>query len=87
MASFFAKDPRSTMLLGGGQRVSGAEVREENVLAAVSIANVIKSSLGPHGLDKMMVDDIGVRRPLFSDPTDGAGRDHLQRRRYDPEPD
>ena len=31
------------------------------VLATQSIANVVKSSFGPSGLDKMMVDDIGVR--------------------------
>ena len=30
------------------------------VLATQAIANVIKSSFGPSGLDKMMVDDIGV---------------------------
>lgn len=30
------------------------------VHAATAIANVVKSSLGPLGLDKMMVDDIGV---------------------------
>ena len=29
------------------------------VTAAVSIANVVKTSLGPVGLDKMLVDDIG----------------------------
>ena len=31
------------------------------VTAALSIANVVKSSLGPLGLDKMLVDNIGVR--------------------------
>lgn len=31
-----------------------------SVLAASSIANIVKSSLGPVGLDKMLVDDIGV---------------------------
>jgi T-complex protein 1 subunit alpha len=31
------------------------------VMAASSIANIVKSSLGPVGLDKMLVDDIGVR--------------------------
>jgi hypothetical protein len=31
------------------------------VLATQAIANVVKSSFGPSGLDKMMVDDIGVR--------------------------
>jgi T-complex protein 1 subunit alpha len=29
------------------------------VLAALSLANIVKSSLGPQGLDKMLVDDIG----------------------------
>lgn len=28
-------------------------------MAAAAIANVVKSSLGPVGLDKMLVDDIG----------------------------
>lgn len=30
------------------------------VVAACSIANIVKSSLGPVGLDKMLVDDVGV---------------------------
>ena len=34
-------------------------MRTQNVMAAVSIANIVKSSLGPLGLDKMLVDDIG----------------------------
>ena len=29
-------------------------------MAAVSLANIVKTSLGPLGLDKMLVDDIGV---------------------------
>ena len=29
-------------------------------MAAASIANIVKSSLGPVGLDKMLVDDVGV---------------------------
>ena len=32
------------------------------MLATQAIANVVKSSFGPSGLDKMMVDDIGVCR-------------------------
>ena len=35
------------------------DVRTQNVMAASSIANIVKSSLGPVGLDKMMVDDVG----------------------------
>uniref|UniRef100_A0A182W1A2 T-complex protein 1 subunit alpha n=1 Tax=Anopheles minimus TaxID=112268 RepID=A0A182W1A2_9DIPT len=42
-----------------GNRSSGAPVRTQNVMAASSIANIVKSSLGPVGLDKMLVDDIG----------------------------
>jgi T-complex protein 1 subunit alpha len=43
----------------GGDRVSGQDIRDQNVMAAQSIANIIKSSLGPLGLDKMLVDNIG----------------------------
>jgi len=42
-----------------GERKSGQSVRTQNVMAASSIANIVKSSLGPVGLDKMMVDDVG----------------------------
>jgi chaperonin GroEL (HSP60 family) len=37
-------------------------------MAAQTIANIVKSSLGPLGLDKMMVDNIGVRLYLSSFP-------------------
>lgn len=59
-----------------GSRTTGQSIRSQNgkfgatillflspsilVTAAVSIANVVKSSLGPLGLDKMLVDDVGV---------------------------
>lgn len=43
----------------GGERKSGQNIREENVTAAIAVANVVKSSLGPVGLDKMIVDDVG----------------------------
>lgn len=33
---------------------------ENIVLAATAIANIVRTSLGPLGLDKMLVDDIGV---------------------------
>lgn len=42
-----------------GQRETGQDVRISNVTAAVAVANIVKSSLGPVGLDKMLVDDIG----------------------------
>ncbi|CAJ0630076.1 3721_t:CDS:2 [Entrophospora sp. SA101] len=50
---------RNASLFLGGERISGNEVRNQNVIAVMSIANIVKSSLGPVGLDKMLVDDIG----------------------------
>lgn len=46
-------------LIVGGERTTGNDVRTQNVLASASIANIVKSSLGPVGLDKMLVDDVG----------------------------
>lgn len=43
----------------GGTKISGADIRDQNVLATQAIANVVRTSFGPSGLDKMMVDDIG----------------------------
>ncbi|KAG6885993.1 hypothetical protein C0993_006109 [Termitomyces sp. T159_Od127] len=54
----FQRDPRAGAFLGG-DRVSGQDIRDQNVIAAQSIANIVKSSLGPLGLDKMLVDNIG----------------------------
>ncbi|KAG8391585.1 hypothetical protein BUALT_Bualt01G0202800 [Buddleja alternifolia] len=42
-----------------GDRQSGQDVRAQNVMACQAVANIVKSSLGPVGLDKMLVDDIG----------------------------
>lgn len=50
---------RSETLFLGGEKLSGDDVRDQNVLATQAVANVVKSSLGPVGLDKMLVDDIG----------------------------
>ncbi|GFS81157.1 t-complex protein 1 subunit alpha [Trichonephila clavipes] len=47
------------MLHLGGARSTGQPVRTQNVNAACAIANMVKSSLGPIGLDKMLVDNIG----------------------------
>jgi T-complex protein 1 subunit alpha len=48
----------STLAISG-ERASGEDVRSQNVTAAMSIANIVRTSLGPVGLDKMLVDDIG----------------------------
>ncbi|KAG5461797.1 MAG: T-complex protein 1 subunit alpha [Olpidium bornovanus] len=54
----FAKDNASALFIGGERR-SGKDVRESNVAATQALANVVKTSLGPVGLDKIMVDDVG----------------------------
>ncbi|KAG5444629.1 T-complex protein 1 subunit alpha [Clonorchis sinensis] len=47
-----------TALLLGGERTSGEPVRKQNVLAACSIINIVKSSLGPVWFCKMHVDHV-----------------------------
>ena len=42
-----------------GSRESGQNIRDANVRAVQAVANIVKSSLGPNGLDKMLVDEIG----------------------------
>jgi T-complex protein 1 subunit alpha len=42
-----------------GQREQGQDVRTNNITAVIGLANIVKSSLGPQGLDKMLVDSIG----------------------------
>jgi T-complex protein 1 subunit alpha len=42
-----------------GQREQGTDVRTQNILAVQALSNIVKTSLGPQGLDKMLVDDIG----------------------------
>jgi len=49
----------SSTLAIDGERESGQDVRTQNVTACMAIANIVRSSLGPVGLDKMLVDDIG----------------------------
>eukprot|EP01033_Poteriospumella_lacustris_P000193 gene193-128_t len=49
----------SAGMLLDGERTSGQDVRSQNVTAAMAIANIVKTSLGPVGLDKMLVDEIG----------------------------
>ena len=59
MAGIFEQNRNTGTLFLGGQKISGSDIRDQNVLATQAIANIVKSSFGPSGLDKMMVDDIG----------------------------
>ena len=59
MAGIFEAPRNAGALFLGGQKISGSDVRDQMVLATQAIANIMKTSFGPSGLDKMMVDDIG----------------------------
>lgn len=50
---------QSASLAIGGERLSGQAVRDQNTMAVLAVSNILKSSLGPVGLDKMLVDSIG----------------------------
>ncbi len=59
MAGIYGAPRNAGAVFLGGEKISGADIRDQMVLAAQSIANTVKSSFGPSGLDKMMVDDVG----------------------------
>ena len=42
-----------------GERINGQQLSDQNALAVVTVANVVKSSIGPVGLDKMLVYSMG----------------------------
>lgn len=42
-----------------GERDHGQDVRTNNVTAILAVANIVKNTLGPSGLDKMLVDEVG----------------------------
>ena len=47
------------ILKEGTTETKGREAQKNNIMAAKLIADVIKSSLGPRGMDKMLVDSLG----------------------------
>ena len=47
------------VLKEGSSQTKGREAQRNNFMAAKLIADVIKSSLGPQGMDKMLVDGLG----------------------------
>lgn len=46
-------------LSDGSKRVRGRDAQRINILIAKAVANAVKSTLGPKGMDKMIVDDLG----------------------------
>ncbi len=47
------------ILKEGTRRERGREAMENNIAAAVAIADAVKTTLGPKGMDKMLVDSMG----------------------------
>jgi thermosome len=47
------------ILKEGTERTRGSDARNNNIMAARVVAEVVKSSLGPKGMDKMLVDGMG----------------------------
>ena len=47
------------ILKEGTTREKGRDARENNIMAAIAIADAAKSTLGPKGMDKMLVDSMG----------------------------
>ena len=43
----------------GARRTRGRDAQRINILIAKAVANAVKSTLGPKGMDKMIVDDLG----------------------------
>ncbi len=47
------------ILKEGSTQTKGREAQKNNIMAAKIIAEIVKSSLGPRGMDKMLVDGMG----------------------------
>src|SRR5438132_14117545 len=47
------------ILKEGSSESKGREAQRNNIMAAKLISEVVRSSLGPRGMDKMLVDSLG----------------------------
>ncbi len=47
------------ILREGSQRTKGREAQSMNIMAAKTVANAVRTTLGPKGMDKMLVDSLG----------------------------
>jgi len=43
----------------GALRTTGRDAQRNNIMAAKAVAEAVRSTLGPRGMDKMLVDDLG----------------------------
>src|SRR4030066_144362 len=47
------------ILREGSQRTKGKEAQNNNIMAARAVAAAVRTTLGPQGMDKMLVDSMG----------------------------
>ena len=58
MAGQFGGTP-VLILKEGSQRTAGREAQRSNIMAAKAVAGAVRTTLGPKGMDKMLVDTMG----------------------------
>jgi archaeal chaperonin len=54
-----AQQPQILILPEGAMRTQGRDAQRSNIMAAKALAAMVRSTLGPRGMDKMLVDDLG----------------------------
>ena len=55
-----AQQPQPIFILPEGyQRTIGRDAKRTNILAAKLVAETVRTTLGPKGMDKMIVDSLG----------------------------
>ena len=47
------------ILKEGAKRETGKDAQRRNIMAARAVADSVRSTLGPKGMDKMLVDSMG----------------------------
>ena len=54
-----AEQQQDEFMPAGAKRTKGRDAQRLNILIARAVAQAVKSTLGPKGMDKMIVDDMG----------------------------
>ena len=52
-------NPQVVILPEGSQRIYGRDAQRTNIAVGYAVAQAVKSTLGPRGMDKMLVDEMG----------------------------
>ena len=59
MAGQFGSGTPIYILREGSQRTAGRDAQRSNIMAAKAVAGAVRTTLGPKGMDKMLVDTMG----------------------------